>query len=264
MDRIEQLMKSAKPRPTAPNEVAGRDVAYGAGPLGETEVVHLAVQAPERRTQRGRTAVRTAAATVLAAAAVAGAVYVGGTMAQRPIPGPAVAPSSEPAGSPGPDGPSATPPATDQPTATVPPSTGQPGNPGTVGLSTGGVSCTPANIDQLRNDQQRSILPIPAAEQRYYTVLGCAGGWLSYTISDEGARALQLDGGNAWFRIANLQNGRFLWDVRQPWATVLNWDFQALNNEGLTPQEAMDRDFAAKGLPVELRPQLVGEGPAAG
>jgi len=263
MDRIEQLMKAAKPRPAAPNAVAGGDAAHGVGPTGETEVVHLAARAPERRTQRGRTAVRTAAATVLAAAAVAGAVYVGGTMVQRPVPGPAVAPS-EPAGNSAPAGPSATPPASDQPTATPPPSTAQPGNPTAGALSTGGVPCTPANIDQLRNDQQRSILPIPAAEQHYYTVLGCAGGWLSYTISDEGARVLQLDGGNAWFRIAKLQNGRFLWDVRQSWATVFNWEFQALNNQGLTPQEAMDRDFATKGLPVELRQQLVGEGPAGG
>ncbi|UKA72705.1 hypothetical protein [Arthrobacter sp. FW306-06-A] len=262
MDRIEQLMKAAKPRPTAPNGVAGGDAAHGLGPIGDMEVIHLAARAPERGTPRGRTAVRTAAATVLAAAAVAGAVYLGGTMAQRPMPGPAGVPS-EPSGSAAAPSQSATPPASEQAHATAPPSTAQPGNPAAGGLSTGGVPCTPANIDQLRNDQQRAILPIPAAEQRYYTVLGCAGGWLSYTISDEGARALQLDGGNAWFRIAKLQNDRFLWDVRQPWATVLNWDFQALNNQGLTPQEAMDRDFAAKGLPVELRPQLVGEGPAA-
>ena len=263
MDRIEQLMKAAKPRPTAPEEVAGGDAAHGLGPIGEMEVVHLAARAPAHRTQSGRTAVRVAAATVLAAAAVAGAVYVGGTMAQRPVPGPAVAPS-EPAGSPAPAGPSATPPASDQPTATAPPSTAQPGNPGAVGLSTGGVPCTPANIDQLRNDQQRSILPIPAAEQRYYTVLGCADGWLSYTVSDEGARAQQLDGGNAWFQIAKLQNGRFLWDVRQPWATVFNWEFQAMNNQGLTPQQAMDKEFEQKGLPVEYRSELVGAGPAAG
>ncbi|MFP5311130.1 MAG: hypothetical protein ACLGH7_01750 [Actinomycetes bacterium] len=268
MDRIEQLMKAAKPRHGTPNEVAGGDAAHGLAPIGETEAVHLAARAPEHRTPRGRTAIRTAAATVLAAAAVAGAVYLGGTIAQKPVPGPAEAPS-EPSGSTAAASRPATPPATEKanataPPATAPPSTAHPGNSAAGGLSTEGVPCTPANIDQLRNDQQRSILPIPAAEQRYYTVLGCAGGWLSYTISDEGARALHLDGGNAWFRIAKLQNGRFLWDVRQPWATVLNWEFQALNNQGLTPQEAMDRDFAAKGLPVELRPELVGNGPAAG
>ena len=131
-------------------------------------------------------------------------------------------------------------------------------------MSTGGVACTLANIDQQRNDQQRAITPIPPAEQGYYTVLGCADGWLAYSISDDGVRALQLDGGNAWFRIAKLQNGRFLWDVRQEWASVFNWEFQATNNQGLTPQQAMDKEFATKGIPVELRPQLVGDGPAAG
>ena len=263
MDRIEQLMKAAKPRPTAPNEVAGGDAAHGLGPIVETEVIHLAARAPERRTQRGRTAVRTAAATVLAAAAVAGAVYVGGTMAQRPMPGPAVAPS-EPAGSPASASPSATPPASGKPTATAPSSTAQPGNPAAGGLSTGGVPCTMDNVDLQRSDQQRIIFPIPADQQHLYTVLGCAGGWLAFSISDEGAKALQLDGGNAWYQIARLQDSRFLCDFRQQTASVLNWEFQALNNQGLTPQEAMDRDFATKGLPVELRQQLVGEGPSGG
>ena len=45
---------------------------------------------------------------------------------------------------------------------------------------------------------------------------------------------------------------------------VFNWEFQATNNQGLTPQQAMDKEFAEKGIPVELRPQLVGDGPAAG
>jgi hypothetical protein len=118
------------------------------------------------------------------------------------------------------------------------------------------------------NTPTRAIEPIPEAEQQYYTVLGCADGWLAYSISDDGARALQLDGGNAWYQIARLQNGRFLFDVQAPWSTVFNWKFQALNNDvsqngqRLTAQEAMDQEFAQKGIPVELRPQLVGEGPA--
>jgi hypothetical protein len=120
-----------------------------------------------------------------------------------------------------------------------------------------------ANVDQQFNDQVRAIKAVPAAERHYYTVLGCADGWLAYSISDEGIRALQLDGGNAWYKIAKLQNGRFLCDVRQEWAHVFNWEFQATNNQGLTAQQAMDKEFAAKGIPVKLRPQLVGDGPAA-
>jgi hypothetical protein len=135
-------------------------------------------------------------------------------------------------------------------------------------LTTGGVPCTVANIDQLVNTPARAIEPIAEAQQHYYAVLGCADGWLAYEISDDGARDLQLDGGNAWYRIAKLQNGRFLFDVQAPWSTVFTWKFQALNNDvsqkgqRVTAQEAMDQEFAQKGIPVELRPRLVGEGPA--
>jgi hypothetical protein len=134
-------------------------------------------------------------------------------------------------------------------------------------LATGGVPCTVDNIDQLFQTQAPAIKPIPEAEQHYYTVLGCAEGWLVYEISDDGSRALQLDGGNAWYHVARLQDGRFLFDVSAPWSTVFNWKFQALNNDvslngrRVTAQEAMDQEFALKGIPVELRPQLVGEGP---
>lgn len=34
------------------------------------------------------------------------------------------------------------------------------------------------------------------------------------------------------------------------------------NGQRVTAQEAMDQEFAQKGIPVELRPRLVGEGPA--
>ena len=251
MDRIEQLMKDAKPRVEAPGSTAGdhtaRSIAYSTDP----NIVRLTGRTPARRT-----AVRTAAATVLAAAAVVGAVILGGNLMPQPAPGPAQTGSPTPA-----DTASSTP-ASPSPSAAV--STAPPTQTSAAALSTEGIACTVANIDQQRNDRQRAITPIPSAEQGYYTVLGCADGWLAYSISDDGVRALQLDGGNAWFRIAKLQNGRFLWDVRQEWASVFNWEFQATNNQGLTPQQAMDKEFATKGIPVELRPRLVGEGPAAG
>ena len=251
MDRIEQLMKDAKPRVGAPGSAPGshaaRSIVYSTDP----NVVRLTGRTPARRT-----AVRTAVATALAAAAVVGAVILGGNLMPQPAPGPAQNGSPTPA-----DLASSTP-ASPSPSAAAP--TATPTQSGAAALSTGGVACTPANIDQQRNDQQRAITPIPPAEQGFYTVLGCADGWLAYSISDDGVRALQLDGGNAWFRIAKLQNGRFLWDVRQEWASVFNWEFQATNNQGLTPQQAMDKEFADKGIPVELRPRLVGDGPAAG
>lgn len=251
MDRIEQLMRDAKPRVGAPGAEPGSDSARSIVFSTDPNVVLLAGRAPARRN-----AVRSAAATVLAAAAIVGAVVVGGNLMPQPAPGPAQTgiPAPTVSASPSPSSPT--------PSAAAP--TASPTKAGPAALSTGGVACTLANIDQQRNDQQRAIIPIAPAEQGYYTVLGCAGGWLAYSISGDGIRALQLDGGNAWFKIAKLQNGRFLCDVRQEWSSVYNWEFQATNNQGLTPQQAMDKEFAQKGIPVELRPQLVGDGPAAG
>jgi hypothetical protein len=256
MDRIEQLMKDAKPLVGEPGAAPASDSARSIVFSTDPNVVLLAGRTPARRN-----AVRAAAATVLAAAAVVGAVVVGGNLMPQPGPGPAQKGNPIPTvtASPSPDSPS--------------PSTAAPSDSGAASptqastaagaLSTGGVACTMANVDQQRNDQERAIKAIPAAEQAYYTVLGCADGWLAYSTSDAGIRALKLDGGNAWYKIARLRNGRFLCDVRQEWSSVFNWEFQATNNQGLTPQQGMDKEFADKGIPVELRPQLVGDGPPA-
>jgi hypothetical protein len=253
MDRIEQLMKDAKPRVGAPDTAPGSESARSIVFSTDPNVVRMAGRAPARRNT-----VRAAAATLVAAAAVAAAVVVGGNLVSQPLPGPAQSGAPTPAASAGP-----TPSSSDTPTASSAPATPAPAPTAAAALSTGGVACTMANVDQQFNDQVRAIKAVPAAERHYYTVLGCADGWLAYSISDEGIRALQLDGGNAWYKIAKLQNGRFLCDVRQEWAHVFNWEFQATNNQGLTAQQAMDKEFAAKGIPVKLRPQLVGDGPAA-
>jgi hypothetical protein len=249
MDRIEQLMKDAKPLVGEPRTASAAVVARSAAFSDDPNVVRL----PARRSAR-RTGVR-AAVVAIAAAAVVGAVVVSGGMgAPQPEPAPAASTEATPAPSTTTEAPPA--PST-SPSATAP----------TV-LSTGGVPCTVAYIDQATNTPARAVEPIAETEQGYYTVLGCADGWLAYSISDEGATALQLDGGNAWYRIAKLQNGRFVFDVQAPWSTVFSWEFQALNNDvsqngqRVTAQEAMDQEFAQKGIPVELRPQLVGEGPA--
>ncbi|QDY91451.1 hypothetical protein E7Y32_15445 [Arthrobacter sp. UKPF54-2] len=253
MDRIEQLMRDAKPRVEAPGAAPESQPARSMVYSDDPNIVSLAGRTPARRPGVRRTGVRTAAAALLAAAAMAAAVVVGGNLMPPPAPGPAQT---------GPPAPAAS--ATATSNSPTPSAAAPTPSPTQTALSTGGVACTLDNVDQQRSDQVRAIIPIAPAEQGYYTVLGCAGGWLAYSISDDGVRALQLDGGNAWFKIAKLQNGRFLCDVRQRWSSVLNWESQATNNEGLTPQQAMDKQFAQNGIPVELRPQLVGDGPAAG
>ncbi|QOT18572.1 hypothetical protein [Paenarthrobacter sp. YJN-5] len=134
-----------------------------------------------------------------------------------------------------------------------------------IGAAAG--ECIPANIDIQRDDTVRAIEPIPAGERHYYTVLGCAEGWLAYSISDAGVKAIGLDGGNAWYNIATLQsNGRYLTDFGQPWTSIYNWEFlgyDVQNGKYTTVQEGMDHEFATAGIPVRLRTQLVGPGPAA-
>jgi hypothetical protein len=249
MDRIEQLMKDAKPRVAEPRTASAASAAHSIVFSDDPNVVPLSGHRSARRT-----AVRAAVA-ALAAAAVVGAVVVAGGMG-TPQPEPAPAGTTEATPAPTATTTEAAPAPSPSPSATTP-----------AVLTTGGVPCTVANIDQLMNTPARAIEPIAETDQHYYTVLGCADGWLAYSISDDGARALQLDGGNAWYQIARLQNGRFLFDVQAPWSTVFSWKFHALNNDvsqngqRVTAQEAMDQEFAQKGIPVELRPQLVGEGP---
>lgn len=107
-------------------------------------------------------------------------------------------------------------------------------------LTTGGIPCTVANIEQQMNTPARAIDPIPGTEQHYYTVLGCADGWLVYAISDDGARALQLDEGNAWYHVAKLQNGRFLFDVQAPWSTVFSCKIPGLEQRRLAERPTAD------------------------
>ena len=280
MDRIEQLMKNAKPNVpepgTTPGVLPGRSHVFSDDP----NVVSLA----GRKTRR--TGWAATAGVVLAAAAVVGAVVVADNLVPQSAPATTDTPSITATPTPTPTAsPTVTPSATASPTPTstptetpvrsVPPTpttanippapTTAPQTTAPAGPAAG--ACTPANIDIQRNDQVRAIKPIPTNEQLYYTVLGCAEGWLAYAISDEGIRAIGLDGGNAWYNVATLQsNGRYLTDFGQLWTSVNNWEFLAYdvqNGKYATVQEGMDNEFATKGIPVRLRPQLVGPGPAA-
>ncbi|GAA2862526.1 hypothetical protein [Paenarthrobacter ilicis] len=284
MDRIEQLMKNAKPQVpeprTTPGVLPGRSHVFSDDP----NVISMA----ERKSRRtGWTAT---AGVVVAAAAVVGAIVVADNLAPQSAPAPATTDTPTVTATPTPtptSSPTVTPSATASPTPTTTPTetpvwsapptpttastppapTTAPQTNAPAGPAAG--ACTPANIDIRRNDQVRAIKPIPVNEQQYYTVLGCAEGWLAYAISDEGIRAIGLDGGNAWYNIATLQaNGRYLTDFGQVWTSVHNWEFQgfAVKNDPdkrfATAQEAMDNEFATNGIPVRLRTQLVGPGPA--
>jgi len=281
MDRIEQLMKNAKPNVpepgTTPGVLPGQSHVFSNDP----NVISLA-----RRTSR-RTGWAATAGVVLAAAAVVGAVVVADNLVPQSAPAPATTNTPSIAATPTPTpSPTVTPSATPSPTPTSTPTetpawTAEPTPttvitppppPATVPPTTtpagpAAGACVPANIDIRRNDQVQAIKPIPTNEQQYYTVLGCAEGWLAYAISEEGIRAIGLDGGNVYYNLAMLQsNGRYLSDFTQLWTSVHNWEFLAFyvrDGKYATVQEGMDTEFANYGIPVRLRTQLVGPGPAA-
>ncbi|MFK0040423.1 hypothetical protein ACIQTW_11320 [Paenarthrobacter sp. NPDC090517] len=279
-------MKNAKPSVpepgTAPGVLPGRSHVFSDDP----NVVSLA----DRKSRR--TGWAATAGVVLAAATVVGAVVVAGNLVPQSAPAPATTDTPTVSATPTPTptaSPTVTPSATASPKPTSTPTetpvwsaeptpttvitppptpTTAPQSVAPAGPAAG--ACTPANIDIQRHDTVRAIKPIPAEQQQYYTVLGCAEGWLAYSISDEGIKVIGLDGGNAWYNIARLQdNGRYLTDFAQPWASVSNWDSHSNSvqnnptNKFTTPQEAMDAEFANYGIPVRLRTQLVGPGPAA-
>ena len=94
MDRIEQLMKDAKPRVeasgTAPGSGSARSIVYSTDPDVVSMTRHTPTRhTPARRTSARRRSVQAAAATLLAAAAIAGAVVVGGNLMPQPEAGPA-------------------------------------------------------------------------------------------------------------------------------------------------------------------------------
>jgi hypothetical protein len=128
MDRIEQLMKDAKPHvaePRTASAAVARPIAFSDDP----NVVQLSGSRRPRRT-----AVQVAVAALAAAAVVGGVVVAGGMRGPDVAPAPAVTSQATPAPS---------------PIKTVPAPTGSPSATAPAVLSTNGVPCTVANIDQL-------------------------------------------------------------------------------------------------------------------
>lgn len=83
-------------------------------------------------------------------------------------------------------------------------------------------------------------------------VSGCAGGWM----------ALMSGEPVLWFYMARLVDGTYVADTTQPWGQIAGWLTASLNDDRLTAVEYMDREFTTKGIPLDLRKQLVGEPPA--
>lgn len=210
------------------------------------------VVVPLRR-RRATVMILTGAAAV---AVVAGAVVVGGSLrADEPLPAgstdptPTLEPSLEPTAQPSPSPAAASEDPSAEPDA-VP--TGPPADEG----------CRVEDVDRVmeQGSDFMSLTPF-AADPEHYAVVGCTADWMAMEITDTGFEANPQDGGNAWFYIARRIDGQWLVESAS-YSTIVKWDFLPVV-AGRTPQEMMDQQFVDAGIPVELRPALVGEGPGA-
>ena len=213
------------------------------------------VVVPLRR--RRRTAMILAGAA--AAAVVAGAVVVGGSLgAESPLPAgttnpaPSVEPTQQRTADPSP---SAEP--TAEPTAepSVEPSGVPTGPPADEG-------CRVQDVDRVmeQGSDFMSLTPF-AADPSHYAVVGCTDDWMAMELTDAGFEANPQDGGNAWYYVARRVDGQWLVETAG-YSALTKWEFLPVV-EGSTPQEVMDQQFIDTGIPVELRPELVGDGPGA-
>jgi hypothetical protein len=247
MDRIEQLMRNAKPdvaeppRPalTDPQAVFGRaDAGAHAATILSEEVRTFSDdytdQPVDQPLDLSRGSKRRLGLRVAVAGLAAAAVVVAGNLGSLvPAPAPPAVSST----------------ATGQPTDATPSPSTSPGFP-----TTGSAECSSSNIFTV-NSGAPGELPAPQSK-----VIGCAGGWMGYSRLEPG-----WDGG---FYFAKLQNGRFVTDLSAKWSTVMSWNCRGVSFDVgmcgvvVTNQE-MDERFAAAGIPVELRPQLVGDQPTA-
>lgn len=251
-----------KTEPTMNTETIGNAYKTGNDPEQENDAFSddRPVVVPMRRRRRMAAFVAGAAA----AAAVAGAVVVGGSLgteapppAATTDPTPTVEPTQtiEPSQE-----------ATADPSPAPEPTPDPPTEPGAepTGVPTGPPAdegCRVADVDRV-TDQGSDFMGLTpfAANPEHYEVVGCTADWMAMEVTDEGFEANPQDGGNTWFYIAHRVDGQWLVELANH-STIVNWDFLPVP-EGSTPQEAMDQQFAQVGLPVELRPELVGEGPA--
>lgn len=247
MDRIEQLMRDAKPvvaeppRPalTDPQAVFGR---AGTAPMLSEEVRTFSDDYTDQpvdqpldlsRGSKRQLGLRVAVAGLAAAAAAAAVVVAGNLGSLVPAPAPPAVSST----------------ATDQPTdatSTPTPSSSFP--------TTGSAECSSSNISTINSGAPGEL---SAAQSE---VIGCAGGWMGYSRLEPG-----WDGD---YYFAKLQNGRFVTDLSAKWSSVMSWNCRGVSFDVgmcgvvVTNQE-MDERFAAAGIPVELRPRLVGDQPTA-
>jgi hypothetical protein len=198
---------------------------------------------PTSLTDRRRRRARLAGALTLAAAAVTAGILVAtnlGTLNPAPAPAGTVdglgtasaAASATP-----------TPTVTATPTATPSPSVTP-----TPKAAVGHGECSKENLTSTMGS---FLKVVPVIE-----VVGCSEGRMGIIAPAANDAPEPSPGDSFW--IATLANGTYVFDHTVPSSSVTSWTLAGANNDGLTAEEFMDREFVQKGIPVRLRPALVG------
>lgn len=117
--------------------------------------------------------------------------------------------------------------------------------------ATGNGECTIENVQGVQSWVAEKLQSLQ--------VSGCAGDWMALNADTVGGQT----GPGSFFWMAKLSDGKYIVDAEDPSANIPGWDQANANNERLTAEQFMDGQFAAKGIPVELRKALVGA-PAPG
>ena len=87
-------------------------------------------------------------------------------------------------------------------------------------------------------------------------LVGCSEGRMGMIAAAANDAPEASPGDSFW--IATLVNGTYVFDNTDPSSSISSWREANRNNDGLTAEQSMDKEFVDKGIPVGLRKALVG------
>lgn len=261
MTSIENLMSAADPLRNSPEplpdaETELQKIVSGGQLFSDRVPAGLADLDKQRKLRRNRLIGGASIAAVAAVILVAVFTNLGQPRA-IPIPMPANTGiiSPQPSASPSSPTPASSTPTSSTPvTAVAPPPANTP--PPAV------PACSINNIVPLESRTGNAFPRFVQSNPGDFAVLGCAGNWLAFEITETGSKRLSeqgADGGNAWLYYAYLQDGKYLFSDEN---LTFRWEFTG-NPESTTAERIADMEsqLVKIGVPVGLREALIGNPP---
>ena len=246
MDPIKNMISAADPvhnDPSVPDgEAALRRMFAEPGEFSDS-LPHNVFSLADRKHRRARLA----GVLTLAAAAVTAGVLVAtnlGTLTTAPEPASTIAGLGTASSTATPT-PTPSPTLTATPTPTATPSASATSTPK---AAAGNGECTKEN---LTSNWRMFPKVLPVIE-----LVGCSEGRMGMIAAAANDAPEASPGDRFW--IAKLVNGTYVFDDTDPSSSISSWREANRNNDGLTAEQAMDKEFVDKGIPVGLRKVLVG------